>query len=90
MPMWLSKTIDLERDFAAGVYLSEAPSPPKFLFGVAKQFCRFRIWCTLLQNMASNTTQHPSPIPAPPQSHTFGFTCTLNLGRGGGVNKREG
>ena len=26
------KKIDLERDFVAGVYLSEAPSPPRFLF----------------------------------------------------------
>jgi hypothetical protein len=25
-------------DLAAGVYLSEAPSPPKFLFGMVKQF----------------------------------------------------
>jgi hypothetical protein len=30
-------------DLAASVYLSEAPSPPRFLFGVQKQFCRFRI-----------------------------------------------
>ena len=29
-----SKKIDLERDFAAGVYLSEAPSPPRLLFEV--------------------------------------------------------
>ncbi len=36
--------IDLQRDLAAGVYLSEAPSPPRFLFGVVKQFCRFGIW----------------------------------------------
>jgi hypothetical protein len=28
----------------AGVYLSEAPSPPKILFRVVKQFCRFGIW----------------------------------------------
>jgi hypothetical protein len=27
------KKIDLKRDFAAGVYLSEAPAPPRFLFG---------------------------------------------------------
>jgi hypothetical protein len=26
--------IDLERDFVAGVYLSEAPSPPRLLFRV--------------------------------------------------------
>ncbi len=36
--------IGMERDLAAGVYLSEAPSPPRFLFGVVKQFCRFGIW----------------------------------------------
>jgi hypothetical protein len=34
---------DLERDLAEGDYLSEAPSPPRFLFGVVKQFCRFGI-----------------------------------------------
>jgi hypothetical protein len=35
--------IDLERALAAGVCLSEAPSPPRFLFGVVKQFYRFGI-----------------------------------------------
>jgi hypothetical protein len=29
------------RDFAAGVYLREAPYPPRFLFGVVWQFFRF-------------------------------------------------
>ncbi len=29
-----SKKIDLQKDFAAGDYLSEAPSPPRILFGV--------------------------------------------------------
>jgi hypothetical protein len=28
---------------AAGVYLSEAISPPRFLFGVVNQFCMFGI-----------------------------------------------
>ncbi len=28
--------IDLPRDFVAGVFLSEAPSPPSILFGVEK------------------------------------------------------
>jgi hypothetical protein len=32
--MLLSKKIDLQRDFVAGVCLSEAPSPPMFLIGV--------------------------------------------------------
>jgi hypothetical protein len=35
------KIIHLFRGFAAGVYLSEAPSLPRFLFGVVEQFCRF-------------------------------------------------
>jgi hypothetical protein len=30
----LSKKIDLKRDFAAVVYLPEAPSPPRLLYGV--------------------------------------------------------
>ncbi len=49
-----SKKIDLYRDFAAGVYLSEAPSPPKFLFGVVKHYyyylkCLFRNFYGILQ-----------------------------------------
>ncbi len=32
--MSLFKKIDLYMDFAAGVYLSEAHSPPRFLFGM--------------------------------------------------------
>jgi hypothetical protein len=36
--------IDLYRDLAAGVNLSEASSPPRFLFGAASQFCRFGSW----------------------------------------------
>jgi hypothetical protein len=34
-------------DLVEGVYLSEAPSPPRFLFGVVKQFCRFGIWSNI-------------------------------------------
>jgi hypothetical protein len=34
----------LYRDLAAGVYLSEAPSRPWFLFKVIKQFSGFGIW----------------------------------------------
>ncbi len=37
----LSKKFDLQRDYAAGVCQSEAPSRPRILFGVIKQFCRF-------------------------------------------------
>jgi hypothetical protein len=35
------KKLTCKRTFAAGVYLSEAPSPPRFLFGMVKIFCRF-------------------------------------------------
>jgi hypothetical protein len=33
----------LLRYLAAGVYLSEAPSPPRFLVGLVMQICRFVI-----------------------------------------------
>ncbi len=33
-----SKKIGLTRDYAAGVYLSETPSHPRFLFTVVWQF----------------------------------------------------
>jgi hypothetical protein len=54
-------------DLAAGVYLSEASSPPRFLLGVVKQFCRFGIW---------SNTQCITPVDAlhttrsPPLFHT--------------------
>ncbi len=60
-----SKKIDLYRDFAVGVYLSEAPSRPRFLFGVVKHFVGFESGqiqsFKLLQNMASNSTPYPLP-----------------------------
>jgi hypothetical protein len=59
-----SKKIYQLSDFAAGVYLSEAPSPPMFLFGVVLQF---------RQNMVSNRTQHPPP----PPSHTLSVYAVL-------------
>jgi hypothetical protein len=74
--MSLSK-IDLYRAFAEGVYLSEAPSPPRFLLG-----CRSNLVGSesgqkqsvkLLQNMVSMTTQHPPP----PPSHTLAIYCTV-------------
>jgi hypothetical protein len=41
----------------AGVNLSEAPSPPRFLFGVVRKFCRFEPGqirsVKLLQNIVS-------------------------------------
>jgi hypothetical protein len=49
--------INMERDLAADVYLSEAPSPPRFLFGVVKQFCRFGI-CSNTQCITPVDTLH--------------------------------
>jgi hypothetical protein len=42
-------------DLAASIYLSEAPFPPRFLFGVLKQFCMFGIW---------SNTQCKTPVDA--------------------------
>jgi hypothetical protein len=90
--MSLSKKTVPERDSAAGVYLSETPSPPRFLFGVVKQFLGSESGqiqsVKLVQNMISNTTQHPPP----PSSHTLSILY-FDFGRGGGgeeMNQREG
>ena len=78
------------RDFAAGVYLSEAPSPPRVLFGVVKQLCRFAIWsntqCITLVD-ALHTTQSPPP---PVTQYINTYPCTYShreWGRGGEVNQ---
>ncbi len=71
----------LKMVFAPGVYLSEAPSPTRFLFGVLRQFCRFWIWSDLQHN---STTPPP-----PPPNHTVCLYSTLILGRGGGRWTRE-
>ncbi len=77
-----SKKIDLQRDFVAGV--SEAPSPPRFLFGgclanfvgsESGQLNRLK----LLQNIVSNRTQHTQqqsshvgpPVNSPVQKDKF-------------------
>ncbi len=60
--------IDLERDLAAGVYLSEAPSPPRFLFGVVKQFCRLGI-CSNTQCITPVDALQPDPPLPPPVTH---------------------
>ncbi len=53
-----------QRYLAAGVYPSEAPSPPRFLFGVVKQFCRFGILSNtqrMTPEYALHITQSPPP-----------------------------
>ncbi len=54
---------------AAGVYMSEDISPPRFLFGVVKQFCRFGIWSNTQTNN-DNDAIHTT-IPPPPPLHTL-------------------
>jgi hypothetical protein len=36
--------LKIDQYLAAGVHLSMAPYPPRFLFWVEKQFCRLGIW----------------------------------------------
>ncbi len=63
-------------DFAAGVYLSEAPTPPSFfVLGWSRNFVGSESGqiqsVKLLQNVVSNRTQHPPP----PPNHTLS-ACT--------------
>jgi hypothetical protein len=64
-------------DFAAGVYLSEAPSPPSFLLGWSSNFIGSESGqiqsVKLMQNKVSNRTQHPST----PPSHTLSVYTAL-------------
>ncbi len=75
--------IDLLRNLAAGVYLSEAPSPLRFLFGVVKQFCRFGIWsntqCITPVDALHTTWSHP---PVTQCINTYP-TCTYSHRQGG-------
>jgi hypothetical protein len=68
-------------EFAACVYPSEAPSPPRFLFGVVKQFCRFGIWSNtqcLTPVYALHTTRSPPPL------HTVHTPVLIHIRKGGG------
>ncbi len=63
-----SKKLTLKRDFAACVYLSEAPSPPRFLLGWCRNFVGSESGqihsVKLLQNMVFmvfNRTPYPPP-----------------------------
>jgi hypothetical protein len=58
-----SKKGDLEQDFAAGVYLSKVPSPPRYCPGVVEQFCRFWIWSDTAEYGLQNDST-PPPLPA--------------------------
>ncbi len=66
-------------DFAAGVYLSESPSPPRFLWSrnfVGSQSGQIQS----MQNMVSNRTPPPPP---PPLYTVYIYTVYLfTQGRG--------
>jgi hypothetical protein len=74
---------NLEKDFAAAFYLSQAPSPQAFFFGWSSSFVDTESGpiqsVIVLQYMVSNTTQHP---PSPP--HTL-YIYLDPRGGGGGV-----
>jgi hypothetical protein len=68
--------IDQLRYLAAGVYLSEAPSPSRFLVAVVKQFCRFALQNKCFFTLFVRNTQCWSielPGPDPSFFAEFGF-----------------
>jgi hypothetical protein len=72
-------------DFATSVYLSEAPSPTRFFcLGSSSNFAGSEsgqiqsVQC--LQNMVSNRTQPPHPLPA---THCL-YILNFDTGKGGG------
>jgi hypothetical protein len=67
--------IDQLRYLATGAYISEAPSPPRFLFGVVPQFCRFGIWSNTQCITLNMLSTQPNPLPP---------CYTLYIGGGGG------
>jgi hypothetical protein len=84
--------IDLSRDLAACIYKSEAHSPPRFLFGVVKQFCRFKIWSNtqcITHVDVLHTTRSPPPLLHIVQYRLY-RPVLIHTGKGGGVNWREG
>jgi hypothetical protein len=82
-------------DFAAGIYLSEAPPLLGFCLGWCSNFVVSESGqkqsIKLLQIMVSNTTQYPPPHPLP-ATHCQ-YILYFGFGKGGGVgevNQREG
>jgi hypothetical protein len=71
--MSLSKKIDLERDFTAGVYLPDTLLPPRYTlytsgFRIRIHFLRIRIriqWIRMEANTDPDTDPDPDPDPDP-------------------------
>jgi hypothetical protein len=77
-------------DVSAGVYLFEVPSPPKFLFGVIKQFRRLGIWSNTLCITPKHRCSPHNLIPSPPVTHCINTVHTPVLiltGNGGGEGR---
>ncbi len=74
--------IYLQRDFAKGAYLSEAPFPSRFFLVSSSNFVGSESGQIQsfkhLPNMVSNRTQHPQPLPA---THCL-FTLYFDTGKG--------
>ncbi len=77
------------RDFAAGVYLSEAPSHPyRFLFGWCSSFVGSES-VKLLQNMVYNRTPYPSPLTHSLYTYINYAVYFFTQGRGEGGGRVE-
>jgi hypothetical protein len=75
----------LKRYLVAGVYQSETPSSPRFLFGVVMQVCRLGIW-SITQMYNSCVCSKYNHIPQPPLHIVQNVqNCTSSRREGGGV-----
>jgi hypothetical protein len=84
---------DLERDFAATIYLSEAPSPPRFLPWGASSNCvasqSGQIQSVKLYSICSPTQLIFHPLPRY-TLHTYIYLYLFIQERRGVLNQREG
>jgi hypothetical protein len=93
-----SKQSDLQWVFAAGVYLSQAPSPSRSFLGCSSNFVVSESGqmqsVKLLQNMVYHRTQHhppPHPFQATYCLYILYFDTVKGVGGGGwGLNQRDG
>jgi hypothetical protein len=65
----------------------EAPSPPKFLVGVLKQFCRFGTWSNTQCITPVLSTQPDHPPPPCYTLYEYMPPVLIHTGKGGGVGE---